>query len=427
MDSKTSQELATVSQMLVQAGNQHAARLLSLAEQAEIGQSLPWEPAPVPVVLRVHPAFVGLFRPADLQVIAKQFDRVRKWGNGDNHQVSVAPVLADPFARNDLGSGTDAMQLRDEIAETLWQVSATKLPDVCRALGLDDGDVDEAMASKRAYVRSRTSDYTLDQLCQLGSRVVEQHYRPRLWGLLQVHAGRRTGVDSPFKNLIFAADGPKPELVLTDAVSNTIEISKNGEFCLVYDRGLDPSGLSWRQLVTWWTETHAEPGTSEQEAGRQLYLRLRRSLDRDRKPSDPPGPERQVFRAYGELLSDHGFDLPALIPQVYLHYDPYTRAQRREPGPLPRQRMDFLLLMRSRWRLVIECDGKQHYADDDGRASPRRYAEMVAADRELHLAGYEVVRFGGAEFQSQEQSLPMLRRYFIRLFIGHGYLPESAA
>ena len=133
-----------------------------------------------------------------------------------------------------------------------------------------------------------------------------------------------------------------------------------------------------------------------------------------------------MFRAYGELLSEHGFDLPALIPQVYLHYDPYTRAQRREPGPLPRQRMDFLLLMRGRWRLVIECDGKQHYADDDGRASPRRYAEMVAADRELHLAGYEVVRFGGAEFQAQQQPLPMLRSYFTRLFIAHGYLPASA-
>lgn len=85
------------------------------------------------------------------------------------------------------------------------------------------------------------------------------------------------------------------------------------------------------------------------------------------------------------------------------------------------------MLMRGRWRLVLECDGKQHYADDDGWASPRRYAEMVAADRELHLAGYEVVRFGGAEFQSQEQSMPMLRSYFIRLFTAHGYLPEGAA
>lgn len=81
---------------------------------------------------------------------------------------------------------------------------------------------------------------------------------------------------------------------------------------------------------------------------------------------------------------------------------------------------DFLMLMRGRRRLVLESDGKQHYADDDGRASPRRYAEMVAAARDLHLAGYEVVRFGGAELQSQEQSLPMLRSYFTRLFTAHG-------
>lgn len=84
-------------------------------------------------------------------------------------------MLADTFARNDLGSGTDAIQLRDEIAEALWPVSATKLPDVCQAFGLEDGDVDEAMGSKRAYVRSRTSDYTLDQLvgsctCVSGAR-----------------------------------------------------------------------------------------------------------------------------------------------------------------------------------------------------------------------------------------------------------------
>ncbi len=238
-------------------------------------------------------------------------------------------------------------------------------------------------------------------------------------GLFPSHRGGR---DRPSE----VKDQAKPELVLADAVSNTIEITKNAEFCLVYDRPLDQSGLSWRHLVSWWTETHAESGTSEQDAGRQLYKRLRRSLDRDRKPTDPPGPERQVFRAYSELLSIHGFDLPALIPQVYLHYDPYTRTQRRTPGPLPRQRMDFLLLMRGRCRLVLECDGKHHYADDDGRASPRRYAEMVAADRELHLAGYEVVRFGGMEFQSQEQALSMLRSYFTRLFAAHGYLPETA-
>jgi very-short-patch-repair endonuclease len=84
------------------------------------------------------------------------------------------------------------------------------------------------------------------------------------------------------------------------------------------------------------------------------------------------------------------------VPQVYLHYDPLTVRQRLEGAALPRQRMDFLLLFSPQERVVIEIDGKQHYADGD-TASPARYAKMVAADRELRLGGYEVYRFGGLE------------------------------
>jgi hypothetical protein len=62
-----------------------------------------------------------------------------------------------------------------------------------------------------------------------------------------------------------------------------------------------------------------------------------------------------------------GFDTPALIPQVYLHYDPYTR---RANMPLTRQRMDFLLLLPHRRRVVIELDGIHHYADGRQRADP---------------------------------------------------------
>ena len=47
-------------------------------------------------------------------------------------------------------------------------------------------------------------------------------------------------------------------------------------------------------------------------------------------------------------------------------------------------------------RVVIEIDGKQHYADGE-TASPQRYAAMVAEDRNLRLLGYEVYRFGGFE------------------------------
>lgn len=55
-------------------------------------------------------------------------------------------------------------------------------------------------------------------------------------------------------------------------------------------------------------------------------------------------------------------------------------------------------------RIVIEIDGRHHYAVQDGQtpdryiASAQRYAEMVAEDRRLRLMGYEVYRFGGHEF-----------------------------
>ncbi|WP_312847705.1 hypothetical protein [Streptomyces sp. WAC06128] len=70
--------------------------------------------------------------------------------------------------------------------------------------------------------------------------------------------------------------------------------------------------------------------------------------------------------------------------------------------------MDFLLLAPDRSRVVIEVDGVQHYGrpnppDEQGRithtAVPRLYAEMVAEDRRLRLAGYEIYRFCGWELK----------------------------
>lgn len=60
------------------------------------------------------------------------------------------------------------------------------------------------------------------------------------------------GVDGELKNIIFASSGPKPEIILRDAISNIIEIVKYEESCLVYDRPLTESGLTWGELVSWW-------------------------------------------------------------------------------------------------------------------------------------------------------------------------------
>ena len=53
--------------------------------------------------------------------------------------------------------------------------------------------------------------------------------------------------------------------------------------------------------------------------------------------------------------------------------------------------MDFLLLLAGRQRVVIEVDGAHHYSGE-GRPSPRKCSDMVAEDRALRLAGYEIYR-----------------------------------
>jgi len=212
------------------------------------------------------------------------------------------------------------------------------------------------------------------------------------------------------KNLIFASIGPKPEIVLIDATTNDIQITKNAANCLVYDRPISGS-LLWSELVDWWIENGATTDDVVR-AGRELRQRLEQSLDSE--------PEKMLMRRYFVSAASLGDRLPALIPQVYLHYDPYTARERGGTGPLARQRMDFLLLMQGGHRVVLEVDGKQHYSEGD-RSSPRLYAEMMAEDRRLRLKGYEVYRFGGYEFVVQARAEAMLDAFFTDLFSRCGY------
>jgi very-short-patch-repair endonuclease len=107
--------------------------------------------------------------------------------------------------------------------------------------------------------------------------------------------------------------------------------------------------------------------------------------------------ERALFDNYFRLYRPKlGEALPALIPQVYLHYDPAVVKFLRHRTGLRRQRMDFLLLLPNNRRVVLEVDGTQHFSRDD-KPSLAAYAEMAAADRDLRLSGYEVYRFGANE------------------------------
>ncbi|GLC28240.1 hypothetical protein [Roseisolibacter agri] len=160
-----------------------------------------------------------------------------------------------------------------------------------------------------------------------------------------------------------------------------------------------------------------------------MYRRLRASLD--------AGIERPFFEHYFKACRARlGDRLPALVPQVYLHYDPKSVHERvrlaaaaprpaatdGDALPLPRQRMDFLLLLPGQVRVVLELDGQQHYAvgaDAGAAASPAQYARMVSADRDLRLDGYEVYRFGGYELQAGRLD-DVVGSFFARLFARHG-------
>jgi hypothetical protein len=121
------------------------------------------------------------------------------------------------------------------------------------------------------------------------------------------------------------------------------------------------------------------------------------------------------FRRYRPMLRS---TLPALIPQVYLHYDPAVVRTLRHRTSFPRQRMDFLLLLPNRATVVIEVDGQHHFTRND-RPSLPAYSEMVSADRDLRLAGYEIYRFGANELVGAGAQA-LIERFFDRLFHLHG-------
>jgi hypothetical protein len=169
----------------------------------------------------------------------------------------------------------------------------------------------------------------------------------------------------------------------------------------------------WSELVEWW---RGIPGVEADDAARTLGLRLRASVASDA--------ERGLFDTYFRLYrAKLAGTLPAIIPQVYLHYDPAVVKLLRHRTGLPRQRMDFLLLLPNNQRVVIEVDGSQHFSRD-GEPSLAAYSEMVAADRDLRLAGYETYRFGANELVGAAAGA-LIERFFDRLWALHKITPTA--
>lgn len=224
------------------------------------------------------------------------------------------------------------------------------------------------------------------------------------------------GVQGVIKNIIFASQY-KPEIVLEDALNNDIKIISNRDKCLVYDKPVLRSGISWKELQEWYDDSLLMLDT-----GKGLKERLRESID------SPP--EKLFYETYLEIMEKRNGEIPALLPQVCLYYDPKLEIERIKKI-FEHQRMDFLMIISEQQRVVIEIDGVQHYADyvkgnTKHYASVDKYAEMVAANREMTLAGYDVYRFGGKELYDQVKGKNIIKQFFARLFEKYGIKKQTA-
>ena len=170
----------------------------------------------------------------------------------------------------------------------------------------------------------------------------------------------------------------------------------NIDQCLVYDKPIGANGLSWKELEEWYNDNF-------------LWIDKGPDLQTFLRASSGSVVEEHFYDAYIEVKNQNNGEVPALLPQVWLYYDPKLETERIKKI-FEHQRMDFLLLLSDTRRIVIEIDGIQHYGEKkqilgrqypDYIASVDKYAAMVSAQRDMTLAGYEVYRFGGKELSDE--------------------------
>lgn len=207
----------------------------------------------------------------------------------------------------------------------------------------------------------------------------------------------------PAQLILFASRHGKPALRLRDVLDQSIEVLTGDDTVLAYDVPVSDRGLTWQDVESWWSH---RKGISADQAKLDLWRRLV-TVCADASPA-----QHAFLVAYYDYAKGHD-PLFALLPEVWLHWDPASRRQRGEDAFL-NQRMDFLMLLPGLRRVVLEVDGEQHYATPSHQPSPRIYSETTRGDRDLRLTGYEVYRFSGYEL-SEDRVTNTVSEFFNRL------------
>jgi hypothetical protein len=188
---------------------------------------------------------------------------------------------------------------------------------------------DDGGLQQRELIQAYTEGWGLPRLVGLARRVVAELdvNSDRLPPLRGVRQGRRRRFASQEPHL--RRERPQAGTGLAGrGEQTTSRSSANGEHCLVFDRPVPADGLRFTHLISWWRERENIPAdVNDREVGHALHARLRASLGDN-------GAGLKVFDTYATRYRA-SFDIPALIPQVYLQYArrPSTDGAVRGRGP----------------------------------------------------------------------------------------------
>jgi hypothetical protein len=295
-------------------------------------------------------------------------------------------------------------ELIDAIAETLYSEKCHELKAICTSYGLFPQDVNlDPCYSKRSYIKNCLLHKNEEDIIEISRKILSDYNADFINPVL---AKMTSTIFGDVQNIIFAADNGKPDLIF-NALTNG-KVIKHSNNALVYDDIIDETkGLSWGNLVNWWLRKFPQSNESD------LYNHLLNSLQSNQ--------EKIFFKTYYDNFKPKfGEELPALLPQVYVFYDPKTNLNR-----VP-QRIDFFMLLSNFNRMVFEIDGSQHFSKLDNSTniyvgSKKEYAKTLEDTRILQLNGFQVFRFGTYDIYDMKGK-KVTRDFFETLFKVKGLL-----
>lgn len=198
---------------------------------------------------------------------------------------------------------------------------------------------------------------------------------------------------SNVKHLIFGVSTQKPDIRIKDVMDGNIEVV-NTDDVLVFDNEID-SSLTFKDMDLWWSKNK----------GKYKWYKRKEHL----QPN-----EMRVQDFYkANFFAENN---PVLIPQVYLHYDPKSRNERRHcaiSDTLIFQRMDFLILYNNR-RIIIEIDGESHFVTNN-HIDLEKYARQLEYDRTMRFLGYDVFRISNSDLTDDKYE-KVLFDFFTNLY-----------